>query len=405
MSSTHDEQTRAIIDRLRAVFADRPKGTQGEVAAYLGLDKAQMSRLLKGARGISAAEAAAAADALGVSATWLVTGAEPTRPRPLAVAARLGDVTAAHAADAMASPVKRARALLEVRAQLEQIVRVPQPSTPEFAVPTTTFRKKAGIDCARTLRATLNLGDDPIADINTVIESHFMVDVAREPMPSTVAGLLIRDPDADALASVALMLINSDAPVGRQRFTAAHELCHLIFGDTGLWRADAFEPDPGDHNELRADYFAAEFLAPAAAVRAVASEVTDSFGAQPPAGPARWRWVASLVATVAARFGLTVAAAKTRCSILEIVDNDDRMWLDTKAPAAVLKLGGHEDKIDDIVPDTGVVDPPATLTATALAAYQAGMVGIGAMTALWGAGDADALERELAEAGWAPAFA
>lgn len=59
---------------------------------------------------------------------------------------------------------------------------------------------------------------------------------------------------------------NSGLPVGRQRFTVAHEIGHLVLGHVGQGRVTTInrEPNPKDsQEETQANQFAARLLAPA----------------------------------------------------------------------------------------------------------------------------------------------
>ena len=59
---------------------------------------------------------------------------------------------------------------------------------------------------------------------------------------------------------------NSGLPVGRQRFTVAHEIGHLVLGHVGRGRVTTInrEPSPqGSQEETQANQFAARLLAPA----------------------------------------------------------------------------------------------------------------------------------------------
>jgi transcriptional regulator with XRE-family HTH domain len=393
MSTDYD--TAAIVERIKDALAKHPTLNATTLAERIGFDKSKMSRLLGGTRSVSAAEAAAIADALEVPASWIVTGAKPTPPRPRAVAARL-----AAESPAGFKPVSdRAGQLLEVRALLEQIVAMGAPEPPALDVPHhDTWRVRAGATCAKRLRAALELGDESIADINALIETHFRVDVSRQPMDANLAGLLVRDPDAPALTGTALMLVNSACAIGRQRFTAAHELAHLLFADTGLLQADWMSEADKSLTELRADAFAAELLAPGGGVNALVSAA----GPKPDGDTAKW--VASAAAAVAVRYRLSVGAALRRLRTLEHITGDEYNAAYGRRAQDVMVDGGAGDYVAAIVEHDNVIDPPAALTEQALHAYSAGLVGLGTMAALYGADDQRALADELAAAGWVPTF-
>lgn len=372
---------------------------QQELGAAAGLDKTQISRLLKGERNVSAAELGAMADFLGVSATELLTGRAPVRrgSRPLALAARLAE---AKRSDELTEQVERFRSLLEVKAQVERDVVAPaRPARPNFDLPTTTYRKVQGAQAAHRLREALSLGDEPIEDVSGLIEAYFHADVAREPMPASVVGLLLQDQESEDDDPVAVMLVNSYYPYGKQRFTAAHELAHLLFGDVAEYHEDAAY---GERSlvELRADAFAAELLTPTSGVKVVAKEIGDA----PDTPPAHRQWAARLVGTVASRFGVSVETARYRCADLGLVSDVDEATLAATSAADVLRAAASDERALALEEERDVIDPPALLTSQALYAYSEGLVGIGTLAQLWRTDDADGLRKELAEAGWVPAF-
>ena len=105
---------------------------------------------------------------------------------------------------------------------------------------------------ARRLRREWSLGDGPVQHLVRRLESHGAVVVAPPP-----------DPDAatvDAFSTsglsrpIIVLTPNRADDVYRHRFTAAHELAHLVL------HRDAVGPDPAGERE--ADQFAAEFLTP-----------------------------------------------------------------------------------------------------------------------------------------------
>lgn len=63
---------------------------------------------------------------------------------------------------------------------------------------------------------------------------------------------------------VPIIMVSSKAPLPRQRFTAAHELGHILLGHVGRYELVNREPDPKDSSiERAANVFASRLLAPA----------------------------------------------------------------------------------------------------------------------------------------------
>ena len=61
-----------------------------------------------------------------------------------------------------------------------------------------------------------------------------------------------------------VILVSDQVPPARQRFTAAHELGHILLGHVGMYQLVNREPDPKDNPiEQAANVFASRLLAPA----------------------------------------------------------------------------------------------------------------------------------------------
>lgn len=72
------------------------------------------------------------------------------------------------------------------------------------------------------------------------------------------------DGESVILGGEPLILVNRNKPVPRQRFTAAHELGHILLGHVGKGQLVNREPSPTDNPmEREANVFASRLLAPA----------------------------------------------------------------------------------------------------------------------------------------------
>lgn len=99
-------------------------------------------------------------------------------------------------------------------------------------------------------------GYSPI-DIFSMLGSADDLTVVFYPMSERISGACVRDNGNKLIA------INSRLSYGRQRFTAAHELCHLFFHDQFKSVVCAKDIDNvKDPQEIEADIFASYFLAP-----------------------------------------------------------------------------------------------------------------------------------------------
>lgn len=119
---------------------------------------------------------------------------------------------------------------------------------------------------AEAVRYEHDLGDAPVRDLFGFIErSYHRVYVVRHPMAHGPEGALLRHRDRW------LIIVNSDEQyLARQRFTASHELAHLLFdSDRDPVHIDQtlFGRTGRDPIEMRANAFAVHFLLPADALR------------------------------------------------------------------------------------------------------------------------------------------
>lgn len=142
----------------------------------------------------------------------------------------------------------------ELTGALEKRVQLPPVDLPGFAggeVHAGVELPRSPVEAARALRAYWRLGTRPISHLVRRLEARGIVVDAP---PPDHAG---REVDAFSIADLRPIMVltaNRTDDVYRYRFTAAHELGHLVLhGDSA----------PGDtQHEREADAFAAEFLTP-----------------------------------------------------------------------------------------------------------------------------------------------
>ena len=115
------------------------------------------------------------------------------------------------------------------------------------------------VQLAEDKRKELALGNAPIKDIFTLLEAQGIF-LVRMPMDSEgLSGAFYYDKEAET----AYMLINSSQRLVRQRFTAAHEYCHYLLDKEEQPLIIEDGKNQKSPIEIRADCFAANFLAPA----------------------------------------------------------------------------------------------------------------------------------------------
>lgn len=191
------------------------------------------------------------ADTLGVPITFFVSG----RPH-----ARL-DASGAHFRSLRSArawqrdkAVAHVKQVWELTLALEKRVQLPPVDLPGFAggeMHSGVDLPRSPVEAARALRAYWRLGTGPISHLVRHLETHGIVVDAP---PGDRADREVDAFSISYLRPIMVLTANRTDDVYRYRFTAAHELGHLVLhGDTA----------PGDtQHEREADAFAAEFLTP-----------------------------------------------------------------------------------------------------------------------------------------------
>lgn len=128
-------------------------------------------------------------------------------------------------------------------------------------------------DIASRERQRLGLGDQPIPDIRTLLESDVGVRIFLGRLPRTYAGMYIF---VDGLGGC--MLINSFHPADKQRASIAHEYAHFIVDRYSAGIDYLTIPGRKPANERFAESFAMSFLMPASSVRFRFNEIVGATG-------------------------------------------------------------------------------------------------------------------------------
>ncbi|MFJ5599381.1 ImmA/IrrE family metallo-endopeptidase [Micromonospora parva] len=144
------------------------------------------------------------------------------------------------------------------------------------------FPPNAGKFAAQQVRAMLARmklisRDGPIGDLVALVESMGIPVEFREDLPEGVHGLTIHDQSLGTW-DCAILIRVQDFWV-RQRYTLAHELCHVLYRDSGLvFVNDEDVPESAKSEEIRAEAFARHFLAPSLEARAIWTSHLKSSG-------------------------------------------------------------------------------------------------------------------------------
>jgi Zn-dependent peptidase ImmA (M78 family) len=124
-------------------------------------------------------------------------------------------------------------------------------SKPELIYQSNELRKRFGEDLS-----------SPI-DVFAILQSQEFLTLVFYPFSDRISGMCVRTRNGDQLIA-----INSTRTLGRQRFTAAHELYHLFVQDEITTVICGIDIGAGrDEEEKNADCFASYFLAPNDALR------------------------------------------------------------------------------------------------------------------------------------------
>lgn len=348
--------------------------TQAQLAEALGLSQSAISRIESGVRAVDSLELARIAAVLGVSVLELLE----ERPLPEELLAFAGRLQAARAPGAVDRARQRVVELLELHRLLSDLGGPPEqgPEIPRIPLSRRGLAIDQGAELARRARKRLGLGDEPLPDLLELLEEHLGVDVALEPLPDGVEGLCIR------LEDFSLALVRSQPVAGRERFTLAHELGHLLAGDAAPLHLDEQLFGQG-LEEMRANAFAAHFLMPQAGLeRRIRGRPVDG----------------QVVCELQYAFGVSLEALLWHLRNLHLIDERTRAALQASGPKALALRYGYLTDWEASYRVTPLRRPPARLLRRAMYAYVRGLIGVEVLANLLDK-DADDLRRDLEDAG------
>ncbi|MFB7289219.1 ImmA/IrrE family metallo-endopeptidase [Actinacidiphila glaucinigra] len=256
-----------VITRVRTVV-EAAAMTKAAFARSVGLTPDKLSKSLSGVRRFTSLDLALIAEAGGTTVDWLLTGTEPLRP---ALAARTRGDTAADpvGAQEVAARFAAAYEVLELLGRSAELPPVPEVDAAADRYAAQGERLAAGV---LELLPAAELGTD---ELIAAMEDRFGVDVSITALPQGVDGLAWQ---AD---SFRLVLLAPTDLWTRQRFTLAHELCHILARDARSVVVES-RVAPGrqkDLAEVRANVFASHLLMPARELTEAAAaegELTDT---------------------------------------------------------------------------------------------------------------------------------
>lgn len=275
---------------------------QEEAATVLELDTTAIAKIEHGKRGVGALELIRLATLYKVPINDLLADASKGDIVHLRIAMRV-DAALDSKTSAM---LQRLQQIMAADRWLRQHVKDPSIlcswDSTVTTLPLGTPPYERGYKCAAMFRNRYGLATSPIADM-AMLADEIGVLVSRLPLGDQQA------PDGcsavDPLTGLAYVLINSDKPRVRRRFTIAHELGHLALGHLheGEIVLDESINAPQPY-ETEANAFAAGLLMPEEGVMASLERLRARLGSQ--AQPLEWAlWLS-------ASFGVSEEAAAYR---------------------------------------------------------------------------------------------
>lgn len=240
--------------------------TQTELADRIGLEPSKMSKAMNGTRRFTSLELARIAESLGTGVDDLLGLAQPS-PK---IAARVADAGVRALPHAVDDAVNVAQSLVEHRQNLSSLGYRQQalPGLP----PLSGSASAQGEALAQWAHVHAGVGRDVLArDIAETIEHHFGIDVAIRKFPGRFDGLAWSGEDANLIVAA-----TTQVP-GRQRFTVAHELAHILTSDNQLTVDENLDSEATGPSEQRANAFASAFLMPRNLIEGNVPRTLDEF--------------------------------------------------------------------------------------------------------------------------------
>jgi Zn-dependent peptidase ImmA (M78 family)/transcriptional regulator with XRE-family HTH domain len=283
--------------------------TQGEAGQALDLDDTAVAKIERGRRRVGALELKRLTSLYRVPVEDLLEDNPSEFEAPLEIALRANAATLGPKAEAMKRRLQRIvaddRWLREDEGEEARFAALSATTIPDNV---RGFHR--GYEVAERFRDRYGLGASPIADV-AILADEVGVVVARMPLGNdfdSPDGCSAVDPDTDA----PYILINSNKPRVRRRFTIAHELGHLALGHLLNGQVIVDETvGRKSPEEKQANAFAAGLLMPAEGVQGAVKRLRIRL--EDPPKPLDW------IVWLAASFGVSEQAAAYRLANLRLI--------------------------------------------------------------------------------------
>ncbi|MFJ2850628.1 ImmA/IrrE family metallo-endopeptidase [Streptomyces rubiginosohelvolus] len=377
-----ESKIRTFCKTLQALIVE--KGTTTEVITRLLGSEQSTSDLLAGKRLPTISESSVLGAYFGVDPSIL----RMEKSLSLGVSLRLGKIEGIHD---VSDAVQHASRLLAVdRLTREWGFVEPTRSLLGFSPSGKWHDGQAGEISADRLRGFLGIDPtDSVAELTELVES-IGCPVEYRPLPENVHGISVPEVRDDVVKWV--VLINSKDGWGRQRYTLAHELSHILYRDSGqviVERATVEDKRP----ERIADSFARHFLMPRDAVE----EVCEGFG-----DIKNFADAAVLVTTLMLGYGISRDA-----TVIALRDDDIRILRDPlideisrASVSEIMHAAGRLHDWKEMNQTRGLSFPSPRLTKQALDAYSEGLISLQSVADVIAEGDLGIAAQQLRQAGW-----
>jgi Zn-dependent peptidase ImmA (M78 family)/transcriptional regulator with XRE-family HTH domain len=364
MGLSREMLARRIRDALRAAGM-----SQQQLAMAAHIDPTALSKALAGRRDFKSLEVALIAEHLGISTDALLADEGAAAPSGVTLAARMQTDTS----PAVDAAVARAQQMRELDSLLEEVgrpARIPPSFPPLSPTPDPIVQ---GEQLAAAVRDHVGDVDDDLPaepdDFATWLEDRLGLEVCIAPLSPGLDGLALTS------GRLRLVLISSGISATRQRFTLAHEVCHLVAGDAQDLTVDEDVFGRRTDEERRANAFAAAFLMPAALLRATAGgrQINED-----------------LIIELLGRFRVSLDALAFRLHNVGLVNASGRDRVRAMSSARIALRPGRADDLQA----RDERRAPSRLLSRAVEAFAVGDLGIRPLAALLDT-DADTLLSEL----------
>lgn len=271
--TTESGSPRIIGQRLAE--ARKSRGiTQESAAEQIGVSRPTFIAMEKGERIAKPAEIVKLAALYGKPISTIVRNAEPVTDFQPHFRAAIEKVKPADV-EQLRNAINEFKQFVENYLDLERRMKAPlRLNYPQ----TVTLNPRVDVtelaeDVANRERQRLGLGDHPIPNIRSLLESDVGVRIFYSRLPRMFAGMYIF---VESLGGC--MLINSVHPPEKQRASIAHEYAHLIVDRYTAGIDYLSIPGRKPANERFAEAFAMSFMMPASSVRFQFNEIVNTSG-------------------------------------------------------------------------------------------------------------------------------